>query len=106
MRSADRAPQVAVFATALAGYVDVLDGRAATGCERIAKAVAGLPVPPPAPGMGAILQRIRLAAGVAANDRHEIREAANELLVPGGTGAVWAAIARRARVVADHTDVR
>ena len=104
--AADRAPQVAVFATALAGYVDALDGRAATGCERIAKAIGGLPIPPPAPGMGAILQRIRLAAGVAANDHNEIREAANELLVPGGTGAVWADVARKARVVADHTDAR
>ena len=72
------------------GHIAVLDGRAA-GLAAIDAAVSAARGQSPAPGVPAILARIRLAAAVAAGDPARAAAAADALLTMGGAAAVWAA---------------
>jgi DNA-binding SARP family transcriptional activator len=80
---------------ALAGYVAVLDGRAADGLTQIRRAVAEAGPEPAAPGMRAMLGRVELAASVAAGDRPGAAAVAGRLLAMDGAARVWAAEATR-----------
>ena len=88
-------PPTQLSTDALDGYLAVLDGAAEAGRARIDAALRAAREHSPAPGVPAILTRVRLAAAVAADDREQARAAANALLTMGGAAAVWAPKARR-----------
>jgi anthranilate phosphoribosyltransferase len=73
----------------------VLDGAAEAGRAAIDTAIRAARGHSPAPGVPAILARVRLAAAGAADDREEALAAANALLTMGGAAAVWTPQARR-----------
>ncbi len=81
----------------LAGYVDVLDGMGAAGIARIQRAVAAAPAIAPAPGHGAIQQRVLLAACETAGDVSTGLAAAECLIAMGDAGGLWRAEAHRMR---------
>ncbi|HEX6021215.1 MAG TPA: AAA family ATPase [Solirubrobacter sp.] len=82
-------------AEALAGYVDVLDGRVAEGIARAQRAAED--EGDHAPGHRASVARILLAACVAAGDAEAGVAAADRLLQAGAGAALWADEARRRR---------
>ena len=88
-------PPTQLSTDALDGYLAVLDGAAEAGGARIDAALRAAREHSPAPGVPAILTRVRLAAAVAADDREQARAAAYALLTMGGAAAVWAPQARR-----------
>jgi hypothetical protein len=88
-------PPTQLSADALDGYLAVLDGAAEAGRAAIDTAIRAARGHSPAPGVPAILARVRLAAAVAADDREEALAAANALLTMGGAAAVWTPQARR-----------
>jgi hypothetical protein len=88
-------PPTQLSTDALDGYLAVLDGAAEAGRAAIDAALRAAREHSPAPGVPAILTRVRLAAAVAADDREQARAAANALLTMGGAAAVWAPQARR-----------
>jgi DNA-binding SARP family transcriptional activator len=83
----------AVAGEALAGYLDVLDGRREAGLARARRTFedAG----DHAPGHHACIARIVLAACVAADDAVAGVDAAERLLAAGAGAALWAPEARR-----------
>ena len=85
------APPIRVGTDALAGLLDVLDGAVRPGLARIDAALAD-PGSGTAPGLPAMLLRIRLAAGTAAGLPDEARASAHRLLADGVR--VWDALAR------------
>jgi hypothetical protein len=82
---------------ALAGYVDVLDGRIQRGLARCRQVIADEGDAPAAPGLSAALQRVLLAACLAAGDAGAALAAADRLLQMGGAACVWQPEARRRR---------
>lgn len=84
------APNIAVTA-ALHGYLDVLDGDIDSGIQQCREVVDYQRERQSAPGAHATLQRILLAAFVAADDVGGVRSVARELLDSGGAGRVWRA---------------
>jgi uncharacterized protein YbjT (DUF2867 family)/DNA-binding SARP family transcriptional activator len=91
--TAPKPPPLQLAADALAGHLAVLDGKA--GLPAIDAAVHAAQLQSPAPGVPAILARIRLAAAVATGNPAQARAAADALLTMGGAAAVWAPQARR-----------
>jgi tetratricopeptide (TPR) repeat protein len=82
---------------ALAGYVDVLDGHPGAGIARIQQGLDTVASVDPAPGVGAMLRRVLLAAAAAAGDT-ETGRAAAELTLGAGRGVrTWESEARRMR---------
>ncbi len=90
-----KAPPFALAVTALHGHLDALDGKAAAGIGAIDAAIRDAGRQGPAPGVPAILARIRLAAAVAGADAAQAAAAAEALLAMGGAADVWAPQARR-----------
>lgn len=88
-------PPTQLSTDALGGYLAVLDGAHDAGRAAIDAANRAADEHSPAPGVPAILARVRLAAAVAAKDPERSRAAADALLTMGGAAAVWAAEARR-----------
>jgi hypothetical protein len=82
---------------ALAGYVEVLDGRPAPGLARVRRIVAELPPVDPAPGLRASTVRILLACCTAANDARAGLAAADDALAATDGVATWVAEAHRLR---------
>ncbi|MGS0684778.1 ATP-binding protein [Nakamurella sp. GG22] len=91
------AAPIRVATRALLGYVSVLDGRPEEGLRAIRDALVDAGPHPPAPGLRAMLERLRLAAAVAVPDPEEAAAAADQLLRLGGPGRLWAAAAHRYR---------
>ncbi|MEU4420107.1 AAA family ATPase [Actinoplanes sp. NPDC024001] len=87
------APPIRLCAQAMTGYLAVLDGSAGPGLDRIDAALAD-PGRDSAPGVPAILLRIRLAAAQAAGLTGEATATARRLLA--GNVRVWDATAREA----------
>jgi hypothetical protein len=85
-----------VPSTALAGFVEVLDGREA-GLARIRRALDDPAEGEHAPGMHATVARILLAACLAAGDARAGLAAADRVLAAGQNVRTWEAEARRLR---------
>lgn len=96
-----RTRPVQVAAEALAGYADVLDGRAHAGVARIRRAVDQRQDADHAPGMGAVLLRLLLAAHEAAPDVDGALAATDEALALGGC-RLWESEAHRRRAELLH----
>jgi hypothetical protein len=88
--------QLQLCAAALAGHLAVLDGRAEAGVAAV-RAAAARDRGHDAPGLQACLQRVLLAAHLAAGDPGGAAAVADRLLAMGGGAQVWAAEARRVR---------
>jgi hypothetical protein len=73
----------------------VLDNAATAGLQTIDQAIRDAGLQGPAPGVPAILARIRLAAAVATGDGVAALGAAGALVEMGGPARVWAPEARR-----------
>jgi len=84
-------------AAALRGYVAVLDGDSDHGLAQVRAAAGRIAVTPAAPGQGAVLQRIALAAAAASGRPAEAVAEADRLLAAGGPARLWAPAARRLR---------
>jgi tetratricopeptide (TPR) repeat protein len=80
----------------IAGYVDVLDGRAAAGIDRIHATVGRCGPVDPAPGTHAYLMRVFLAAYDAAHDAERGLAATNQALSLS-CSRLWEAEIRRLR---------
>ncbi|MBL7497624.1 AAA family ATPase [Frankia sp. CNm7] len=91
MRPRVEAPPIRLVTDAMGGYLAVLDGAAGPGLKAIDGALAD-PARDTAPGVPAMLLRIRLAATRAAGLDAECRETARRLLADGVR--VWDAMAR------------
>jgi hypothetical protein len=89
------AAPVQLCTAALRGYLCVLDNAATAGLQAIDQAVQDAGLQGPAPGVPAILARIRLAAAVATGDGVAALGAAGALVDMGGPALVWAPEARR-----------
>jgi len=85
------------FGEALAGYLMVLDGRRSGGLDRIRRALEEVGAGDPAPGVGAMIARLLLAACVAAGEARAGLATAERLLTMGGGAAVFEAEGRRLR---------
>lgn len=81
---------------AIAGYVDVLDGRAGVGIDRIRATVGRCGPVDPAPGVHAYLMRVLVAAYDAAHDGEQGLAATNQALGLG-CSPLWEAEIRRLR---------
>ncbi|ONH32410.1 ATP-binding protein [Pseudofrankia asymbiotica] len=90
VRQRVEAPPVRLITEAMTSYLDLLDGAAGPGLARIDAALAD-PARDTAPGVPAMLLRIRLAAARAAGLDGESRETARRLLADGVR--VWDAMA-------------
>jgi hypothetical protein len=93
LRRRVEASPIRLFAEAMTGYLDVLDGAVPPGMARIDGALAD-PGRRSAPGLPAMLLRIRLAAAQAAGLADEGHHTARRLL--GDGVRVWDAAARAA----------
>jgi hypothetical protein len=82
---------VRLFAAAMTGLLEVVDGRVPTGLARIDEALAD-PARGTAPGMPAMLARIRLDACLRAGEAAGVQEAAELLLAD--RVRVWDDLAR------------
>jgi DNA-binding SARP family transcriptional activator len=91
LRERLEAPPIRLFADATTGYLEVLDGEAGPGLARI-DAALGDPGRATAPGLPAMLLRIRLAATLAAGRAGEARATAARLLAGGVR--IWDGVAR------------
>jgi tetratricopeptide (TPR) repeat protein len=85
------------FGELLGGYVDVLDGKAASGLARIQRTIDDAPAIAPAPGQAAIRQRVLLGAREMAGDARAGLAAAERLLALGEAAGLWQAEAHRMR---------
>jgi DNA-binding SARP family transcriptional activator len=93
-RPTDQEPSIRVPAGVLAGYVDVLDGRAA-GLARIWRALDDPAEGEHAPGLHAIIGRVLLEACAAAGDARAGLAAADRVLAVTGNVRTWEAEAHR-----------
>jgi tetratricopeptide (TPR) repeat protein len=93
---ADQEPPTRVPTDALAGYVEVLDGRAA-GLARIRRALDDPAEGEHAPGMHASIARVLLEACSAGGDARAGLEVADRVLAATGNVRTWEAEARRLR---------
>jgi hypothetical protein len=91
LRERVEAAPIRLFTDAITGYLEVLDGAVRPGLSRIDAALAD-PGRTAAPGVPAMLLRIRLAAADAAGLTGEARRCAAELLADGV--CVWDGLAR------------
>jgi hypothetical protein len=82
---------------AIAGYVDILDGRLDEGLQRIERALDDLRDVVQLPGQRSSVARVHLAARVLVGDPHAGLAAADRLLTSGVGDRIWEAEARRAR---------
>src|SRR5262249_11088070 len=89
--------QSRIGANAIAGFVDVLDGRAEAGVARVLNAISDLRGAVHAPGMHVALARILLEACVRANDHRNGADAAERTLASAGSVQVFEAEIRRLR---------
>jgi hypothetical protein len=94
--SGDRARLIDINAAALAGYVDVIEGRGAEGVLRIRTAIEICGPRNHAPGFRATLMRLLLGAHVILGDPESGLEVADETLRLDGT-RIWEAETRRLR---------
>ena len=93
----DLARPMAVVTDALAGYVEVLDGREAAGVVRIRQALEDPAGGEHAPGMHDMVARVLLEACAATGDARAGLVAADRALAPGGNVRTWESEARRRR---------
>ncbi|OHV31761.1 hypothetical protein BCD49_05575 [Pseudofrankia sp. EUN1h] len=91
MRQRVEASPIRVVAEAMTGYLDLLDGATEPGLARIDAALAD-PGRDTAPGVPAMLLRVRLAAARAAGLEDECRDTAERLLADGVR--IWDAVAQ------------
>jgi hypothetical protein len=96
-RPGDLARPTRVVADALAGYVEVLDGREGAGIDRIRRALEGPAEGEHAPGMQAMVARVLLDGCVAAGDARTGLVAADRALGRDGGVRTWVSEARRRR---------
>jgi DNA-binding SARP family transcriptional activator len=96
-RPGDLARPTRVVADALAGYVEVLDGREAAGIDRIRRALEGPAEGEHAPGMQAMVARVLLEGCVATGDARTGLLAADRALGLDGGVRTWESEARRRR---------
>lgn len=97
-QAADSSKPTRLFVEALAGHVNVLDGRAELGLRRVRRALEDARTgQPAAPGLPAIHLRILLEACRAAEDASAGLAAADEALAVGGGTQLWEAEIRRLR---------
>jgi DNA-binding SARP family transcriptional activator len=89
--------QSRIGANAIAGFVDVLDGRVDSGIARVRSAISELRGAVHAPGMHVALARILLEACVRANANRTGAEAADSALASAGSVQVFEAEIRRLR---------
>jgi DNA-binding SARP family transcriptional activator len=82
---------------AIAGYVDILNGRRNEGMQRIERALDDLRDVVQLPGQRSSVARVHLAARVLAGDPHAGMAAAERLLTSGVGDRIWEAEAHRAR---------
>jgi DNA-binding SARP family transcriptional activator len=95
-RPGDHEAATRASAGALAGYVEVLEGRAAAGIARIRRAAAEDPEEH-APGLHAALARVLLAACAAAGDARAGLAAADRVVAAADNVRTWEAEGRRLR---------
>ncbi|MFP5283190.1 MAG: ATP-binding protein, partial [Actinomycetes bacterium] len=88
---------VRLIERALHGHLRVLDADPAAGLALIKESIERARAGAAAPGLAAILARIRLAACAAAGDPGAVAAAADDLLTTGTAAAVWAPEAERMR---------
>jgi DNA-binding SARP family transcriptional activator len=96
-RPEDHEPPTRVPADALRGFVEVLDGRAAAGIERIRRALDDPAEGEHAPGMHACIARVLLEACRVAGDAEAGLAAADRVLAAADNVHTWEAEARRLR---------
>jgi hypothetical protein len=96
-RPGDLARPTRVVVDALAGYLQVLDGREGAGIASIRRALDGPAIDQHAPGMQAMVARMLLEACVAAGDPRTGLVAADRALGLDGDVRTWASEARRRR---------
>jgi hypothetical protein len=96
-RHGDLARPMRVVADALAGYVEVLDGQAATGVARIRHALEDPAEAEHAPGMHAMVARVLLEACLATGDTAITLAAADRLLGRDDGIRTWESEGRRRR---------
>lgn len=94
-RELSRPPRV--HRDALAGYVEVLDGRVPAGMARIRRSLDDPAEGEHAPGLHASMRRLLLAACVAAGDARAGLAAADRALEAGEPVRTWESEARRLR---------
>lgn len=82
---------------AFAGYVAVLDGDVRGGLDAIRAAVHHTAAQPAAPGQHVMMQRLLLAAHLAAGEPAAAAATADHLLTMDGPARLWAPLARRVR---------
>jgi hypothetical protein len=93
----DHEPPTRVPAAALRGFVEVLDGRAAAGIDRIRRALDDPAEGEHAPGMHASVARVLLEAYRVAGDAKGGLAAADRVLAAADNVHTWEAEARRLR---------
>src|SRR5207249_4915663 len=91
------ARQIRSSAEVFLGYVEVLDGRAASGLARIQHVTDDTPGAAPAPGNYAVLLRVHMQACVAAGAARTGLAAAERMLAMGEAAGLWQAEAHRMR---------
>jgi tetratricopeptide (TPR) repeat protein len=96
VRPAEQEPPTRVPSSALAGYVEVLDGRP-DGLARIRRALDDPAEGEHAPGMHACIARVLLEACLAAGDARAGLAAADRVLAAEDNVRTWEAEARRLR---------
>jgi tetratricopeptide (TPR) repeat protein len=96
-RPGDLALPMRVVADALAGYVEVLDGRGTVGVARIRHALEDPAEAEHAPGMHAMIARVLLEACVATGDARTALAAADRLLGRDDKVRTWESEGRRRR---------
>jgi tetratricopeptide (TPR) repeat protein len=96
-RPGDLALPMRVVADALAGYVEVLDGRGTVGVARIRHALEDPAEAEHAPGMHAMIARVLLEACVATGDAPTALAAADRLLGRDDKVRTWESEGRRRR---------
>ena len=100
LRGRVEASPIRLYADAMTGYLDVLDGAAESGLARIDGALAD-PARRSAPGLPAMLLRIRLAAAQASGRTGDAHDAARRLLADGVR--VWDALATAALAAGERS---
>jgi hypothetical protein len=96
-REEQQAKPMRVSGEALAGYVDVLDGRKEAGIARIRRTLDDTGQADHAPGMRASLERVLLEACVVAGDARTGRAATDRALASAAADRLWEAETRRLR---------
>jgi DNA-binding SARP family transcriptional activator len=96
-RPGDLARPTGVATDALAGYVEVLDGRPADGIARIGRALEDPAEGDHAPGMQAMVARVLLEASLAAGDVETALAAADRALGDQDNVRTWESEGRRRR---------